>query len=219
MPVKKKPTKRIKRKSVRRKPVKRKSIKKTRKKEIEMEEIKEVKKQISVSGYIYGLPGKKIKLETAPLFKRSLAFLADLFLFYIIIYTPFMQIYLGQLGITITPETVRYLIMSEEVRYYFLIATSILSVIIVMYFTLMEYFFGMSAGKLFLKLRVMSAKGKKISFLQALVRNIPKNLLFLFTVLPIDCITLFTEKKQRLTEIMMGTRVISIPEFELVAEE
>lgn len=77
-----------------------------------------------------------------------------------------------------------------------------------LYFPILEAKFGRTIGKRLLGLRVVKTTGALIGFKEALVRRLS----FYFEVLPIDALWIFfNPRRQRLTDILVGTVVIREP--------
>ena len=124
--------------------------------------------------------------KRAPIWKRATAYLIDLIIINFVIATPFSSI---------INSTSFFSIKSKEM----LLATIIISILSIAYWTLLEYKLHQSIGKIILKLEVK----KNPTFTQALIRNISKPF---FLLLTIDVIyLLFT--KRRLFEKWSNTWV------------
>ena len=78
-----------------------------------------------------------------------------------------------------------------------------------LYFPILEHFFGWTVGKRLMKIRVVSEDGGPISLGAAFIRRLP----FYFELIWLDGIfALFTEKKQRAFDIVAKTLVVREPE-------
>ncbi len=79
--------------------------------------------------------------------------------------------------------------------------------IVLIYFVISEGYYGYTPGKWILGLKVLKADGRKASYQDALVRNIPK--LFILAILVDGLLMIFSGKdKQRLFDKIAGTIVI-----------
>ena len=77
-----------------------------------------------------------------------------------------------------------------------------------LYLAICESRYGQTAGKRMMDLRVVRESGARISFGQAVVRQLP----LLFQVFWLDILfALFTDRKQRAAELLSKTRVIQLP--------
>ncbi len=78
-----------------------------------------------------------------------------------------------------------------------------------LYFPILEHFFGWTVGKRLMKIRVVSEEGGSVSLGAAFIRRLP----FYFELIWLDGVfAIFTEKKQRAFDIVAKTLVVREPE-------
>ena len=81
----------------------------------------------------------------------------------------------------------------------------------ILYFIILDIAWGATIGKRLLGLRVQTASGAKITFMQSIIRNISKIFwLFLFLDWLIAIVTAGPDKRQKLTDRWAGTTVVQI---------
>ena len=79
--------------------------------------------------------------------------------------------------------------------------------IVLIYFVISEGYYGYTPGKWILGLKVLKADGRKVSYQEALIRNIPK--LFILAIMVDGILMIFSGKdRQRLFDKIAGTIVI-----------
>lgn len=108
--------------------------------------------------------------------------------------------FLSRIGSAIIDNIIISIVYS--ILLYFLEIYSVL-LLLFLYFPLMESSYG-TFGKMIFRIKVVSEKRKRISFLRALLRNFLKILFIGIIAIP------FTEKKQALHDIISKTIVIKI---------
>lgn len=139
----------------------------------------------------------------ARLWKRVLAYLIDVLLLSLIVFTPLFR----PLENEFTSGNMLDLFTTffDHGRTLFLVSI-IAGFLVILYWSLLEYFCGQSVGKLFLGLRVEGIRRRQISFAQAVIRNIPK---ISTVVLALDTLYLLIVRKgQRYFDVLSGTRVM-----------
>ncbi len=162
--------------------------------------------------YSITLPDEELLPSPAPLLKRSIAFLIDLLVFNFIIYSLFMAVFKHVSGLSEELLTLEYVSLNPSILGAFTGAVGASLVLLLAYFALFEYVFGMTIGKQFLGLKI-TAKNPNISTFIA--RNIFKSLLL--PLLPIDLLGYaFTSDKQRFIDKALGVRVLSLSHIQLV---
>lgn len=100
----------------------------------------------------------KKDVVTAPLIKRFLNYLIDL-----IIVSVFMAMVMSFTNVDMT----NYKTMMENKSFQIIIFSCM-----IVYYTLFEFAFGKTLGKIFTKTKVVSSNGKSLSFLQCLFRSV-----------------------------------------------
>ena len=142
-------------------------------------------------------------------FKRIIAFLIDIFLLGFTVFAP-----LDTLLQTISraPDfstTYAAFTGNETLQTIITLLMVYIFTLVMLYFILLEYFLGQTAGMRFMKLKVEDIDGKKPTFWQCLVRNtvfLPLIPFILFWI--IDPLYLFFTK-QRLIEQLTKTRTVN----------
>lgn len=154
------------------------------------------------------LPKEKIVIAPANIIKRILAFAFDLILISFIIYP------LESILRSFVPETASYTealaLMSDPANLSLITTVTVaISIIALIYFTVLEYKFSQTIGKTITRLYVVSDY-KKLNFWQCLVRNI-----FLLPFIPfillwvIDPLyVFFTKENKRFSDVLAKTKVI-----------
>ncbi|MBI4738492.1 RDD family protein [Candidatus Woesearchaeota archaeon] len=160
------------------------------------------------------LPQRHSFLGPAVLWKRALAFIIDLFVIDLFIFSSFRQILLSSLGSSAGfSATYHFLLSNSEIRRALLYVFILVSLFVLSYFILLEYLTGQTIGKMIVNILVVSVRDPNRAgtpgFLQCLVRSI-----FLFPVVPfiilwlIDPIYYLFNKDQRFLEYLSQTRVV-----------
>jgi len=161
------------------------------------------------------MPRKKLKLPKqrtfeapANILKRALAFFFDLIIISFLIYP------LENILRTFIPENASYsevftMINNPELLPIITTISLMISIIALLYFTLLEYKFQQTLGKMIARIYVVS-ENKKLLFWQCLVRN-----LFLLPFIPfillwiIDPIyIIFTKENKRFSDMIAKTNVV-----------
>ncbi len=141
----------------------------------------------------------KVQVHSAPLWKRVVAYVLDVFLLTLVLspLTHPFQVEENQslaeiLSVTFSSQ---YLALAFILAFFFLI-----------YWSVLECWFGQSVGKIILGISVEGIKKKQISFLQAVIRTVTKlsSLLLFFDVLYM----LLKRKDQRYFEVLSDTHVV-----------
>lgn len=170
--------------------------------------------------YIYELPNEELKQAPAGFGRRFLAFAIDSALFYFVLFQIFFMIYASMAGIPVagTPEAYTRFIMNNSAVYQKLVTGIIASgFVFLFYLVVSEKYFGATIGGHLMKLRVASTNQSELSFVRLVNRNITKSVLI--PLLIIDMVpALFTEAKQRYTEIASNTKTVYVGKLELVYE-
>jgi len=146
-----------------------------------------------------------IPLVRAPFWRRAVAKLLDLLLLFLVI-APVMYVIgrtiSGLMGAADAPTGMELLWIVCAIA---LVVTTVLFAI---YTAVAEYAFAETVGKHLLGLQVVRESGARISFGQAIVRQLAG----LFQVTFVDILlALFTEKHQRAFEMLSKTRVVMAP--------
>jgi uncharacterized RDD family membrane protein YckC len=160
------------------------------------------------------LPEKRAFLGPAMLWKRILCFILDLFILDFFVISPFSSVTEKlTVGYTDVLAAYRMLQSSPGQVQALSMMLSLIVLLALAYFVLLQYALGQTLGSMLMNLHVVSEQGKEFSrptFWQCFVRNI-----FIIPAIPfillwiIDPVYLFFAKKnQRLTEWLSNTRVI-----------
>ncbi len=168
-----------------------------------------------------GVPGKRTVQLDSSLFKRALAFIADLLILNLVVIIPFRQALLSLVPANLGPQALMEVIqqnpaLAVKLNY----ITFAIGSLMLIYFVVLEQKFGQSPGKMMLNLKVISARQKnnsnnkkkksQIHLWQNIIRC-----LFLIPLFPlplliiIDPLTmLLTRRNRRLSDIISFTRVV-----------
>lgn len=140
-----------------------------------------------------------------PLWKRVLAYFIDSLLLSLLIFTPLIDPFFFdvQSGENFFQSFASY---SASFTIENLWIAFLLAFFVLVYFSLLEFWFGQTVGKIVLGIRVESTKKKPLSFLQALIRNISKlsGLLLFFDTLYL----LIKKDNRRYLEVLSHTHVV-----------
>jgi len=141
-----------------------------------------------------------------PLWKRVLAYVIDSLILSFAVLSPLTRPWEEQVqGETFTEILTAF---SGSFSGDFLFLLFAISLLVLTYWSVMEYAFGQSIGKIFLGLRVESTRKKPLTFLQAVLRNVTK----LSTVLLVldTLYLLFKRTDQRYFEVLSDTHVVAV---------
>jgi len=139
---------------------------------------------------------KKV-VKVVPLWKRIFAYVIDAILISIIIASHLM---IKETGESFSDFV--NLVLSSE----FWLATIIIGVLTMVYWTFLEWKFGQSVGKIFFKIKSVNVNDKQISVSQAFIRNLSK---LSSVILFLDVIYMLISKgNQRFFERISNTKVV-----------
>ena len=145
---------------------------------------------------------KKV-VKVVPLWKRIFAYVIDAILISIIIASHLM---IKETGESFSDFV--NLVLSSE----FWLATIIIGVLTMVYWTFLEWKFGQSVGKIFFKIKSVNVNDKQISVSQAFIRNLSK---LSSVILFLDVIYMLISKgNQRFFERISNTKVVGVVEGE-----
>lgn len=157
------------------------------------------------------LPKERTFIGPASVWKRLLAFVADLLIINLIIFFPFKRILqraVPEFGSY--SEAYSFLSSNQSYTTTLTMVSLVMSLFAVLYFVLLEKKLGQTPGKMLFNISVISDM-KKASFWQFLVRS-----LFIIPVFPfvllwiIDPLFMFfTKTNQRLSEIISKTKTVA----------
>lgn len=140
---------------------------------------------------------------------RMLAFFVDMALLSVTIFAP-MSLFAEQFIPTADYKTAyQYFLSNAAAANVLTIVFFFMFVLAILYFTLLEYLIGQTAGKRLLLLKVVDISGKHPAFWQCIVRNLVLLPVFPFVIFWVvdPLYLLFT--KQRLTEQLSRTRTVN----------
>ncbi|MBN1923381.1 MAG: RDD family protein [Nanoarchaeota archaeon] len=153
--------------------------------------------------------------------KRILAFIIDLLIFFFLILTPFLSNYYSISGIPIDKVGVDELLNNTQL-YAIVSAGDFTSYsIFLFYLAGSELLLKATIGKRMLNLSVISKKGKDLSLMQLITRNISKSIAFF--LLPFDAVLMFFDPEhRRVSDFISSTLVVEnrklIKKFPVVNE-
>ncbi len=156
------------------------------------------------------LPKERTFTGPALVWKRLLAFLADLLIINLVIFFPFKKILQGSIpDVASYSEAYNFLASNQNYVKTLTIVSLIMSLLAILYFALIEYKIQQTPGKILFNIFIISDT-KKLAFWQCIVRS-----LFLIPIFPffllwvIDPLFMFfTKTNQRLSEIISKTKTI-----------
>lgn len=150
-------------------------------------------------------------VQQAPSFwKRTLAFLLDISLLSITVLAPVSTLLEDFVPKTSDIATAYYaLVQNQSHSTVVTVVMLFVSLLVVLYFTLCEYFLGQTAGKRLLDLKVETMEGNPPAFWSCLVRNILFLPLFPFILFWIIDPLYLLFSKQRLSEQLSRTRTVN----------
>lgn len=143
-----------------------------------------------------------------PLWKRVCAYIIDVFIIAILIEAPFgglIKKVAGDSSNKTISELYSYLTLNPLSSNILIFITLLMTALALLYWSVLEYKFGQTIGKMFLKLYVVSEKGN-LTFKQCLMRNISKlsSILIIIDSIPL----LKPINTQRFSERYAKTKVI-----------
>ncbi len=140
----------------------------------------------------------------ASIWRRSFAYIVDLLIINLILVAPFQKIL--NIPNQSYQETYNFLINNPNTMYSILFASMILFILILLYWSLLEYYISQTIGKMLFGISVISLK-KNLTFKQTLIRNLSK---FSLPLLIVDSLNiLIKSKNQRYLEKISNTLVIT----------
>ena len=160
---------------------------------------------------IINLTSEKGIIGPALLWKRIAAFFVDILIINIVIFWPFKNLLKKFISGDVQSFTATYnfLMQDPELAKTITTISIIMAILVIAYFTLMEWKIGQTIGKILFNIKVVS-ENNKLSLWQCFIRNIIFIPIFPFFLLWIidPLFMIFTKKNQRLCEIMSKTRVV-----------
>ncbi len=157
------------------------------------------------------LPTERTFVGSALVWKRIVAFFIDMLIITLFILFPFRRLFEDIIPKTYSfTEAYRFLISAENASYTVIVYLAA-SILMFLYFYILERRMGQSIGKKIMGIYVTS-DANKVKGWQYLVRN-----LFLISIFPFDLLIivdplfmLFHKNSQRLSEILSNTKVVEI---------
>ena len=156
------------------------------------------------------LPKEKIFVGPALIWKRIAAFLIDILIINFVVLLPFRKLFENIVpnGYSLS-EVYKFLSTSANYSSYISSVAFVMSVLVILYFTMLEKRMGQTIGKMIMKIYIVS-ETNSLKTWQALVRNVVFIPIFPFVLLWVvdPLFMFFTKTNQRLTEILSKTKVI-----------
>jgi len=156
------------------------------------------------------LPKQRTFIGPALVWKRLLAFLADLLIINLVIFFPFKRIIQRAIPeFSSYSEAYSFLSSNQSYTATLTLVSLVMSIFAILYFALLEYKIQQTPGKMLFNISIIS-ETKKLSFWQFLVRSLFIIPVFPFVLLWIidPLFTFFTKTNQRLSEILSKTRTV-----------
>jgi len=161
------------------------------------------------------MPKKREKSVKAPasVLKRILAFIFDIILLEFIVVFPFRKIFLSQIPMDSITETADFFAINPETTTTLYISSGIVAALAIIYFSVLEWRFQQTVGKMLFGLYVTD---KKLNLMQCVLRNIFLVPFFPFILLWITepLFMFFNKEHQRLLEIFTKTKVVEYYKIE-----
>jgi uncharacterized RDD family membrane protein YckC len=152
----------------------------------------------------------KVPADQPSVVKRFLAFLLDFSLLSVIVFTPVSAV-LEKLSPTTDIIATYAVFTSNEATSAIITIVMVFAFTLVMlYFVLLEYLLGQTAGMLFIGLKVQGNEGNLPTFWQCIIRNCVFLPLFPFIVFWIIDPLYVVFTKQRLSEQLSRTRTVNV---------
>ena len=156
------------------------------------------------------LPKERIFIGPALIWKRIAAFIIDIVILNLIVLFPFRSLFQN-----IIPKdysfSEAYKLLSSSTNYAGFISSVsfVISILVILYFLMLERKMGQTIGKMLMKIYVVSDTNNLKAW-QLLTRNLVFIPIFPFVLLwVVDPVFMFfTKTSQRLTEILSRTRVV-----------
>ncbi len=156
------------------------------------------------------LPKEKTFIGPALLWKRIAAFFIDLMIINLVVLLPFRRLFQSMMPKDYSfSEAYRLLSGSTDYTRFISSVSFVISVLIILYFLMLESKMSQSIGKMLMKIYVVS-DNKFLKKWQLLTRNIVFIPIFPFVLLWVldPLFMFFTKTNQRLTEILSKTKVV-----------
>ena len=155
------------------------------------------------------LPKKRTFSGPALIWKRILAFFIDLFIINFIILFPFKGFFNNIVPGSFSFKESLEIAKNPELNSILIAIAISSSILMILYFMILEKRFGQSAGKMLTNIYIVS-ETKKISFLQLLTRNLFLIPFFPFILLWVldPLFMVFTKENKRLSEVLSKTKVV-----------
>lgn len=158
----------------------------------------------------FNLPKEKTFIGPALIWKRIVAFFIDIMIINLVILFPFRSLFQKMIPKEYSfSQAYRFLSSSANYTEYLSSISFVMSVLIIMYFFMLERKMNQTIGKMLMKIYVVS-ENKNLKTWQLLTRNILFVPIFPFILLWIldPLFMFFTKTNQRLTEILSKTKVV-----------
>lgn len=162
------------------------------------------------------LPKERTFVGPALVWKRVIAFIIDMLIINLVVLFPFRSIFEGILPEDYSfSEAYKFLSSSTNYTSFLTSVSLIMSVLIILYFYMMERKMSQTIGKMLMKVYVAS-DNKDLKAWQLLARNLVFIPIFPFILLWIldPLFMFFTKTNQRLSEILSKTKVMEKYSFE-----
>ncbi|MCD6575820.1 MAG: RDD family protein [Nanoarchaeota archaeon] len=157
----------------------------------------------SEESFEFILPEGEVGEQNAPFWRRAVAYVIDVFIFYFTFFQIFIAIYLPKVGFNLEEVDLveQYVAASPDAALRLFVGLVVASFVLLFYFMILEVSFGTTIGKKLMGLRVSG----KLNYINTFLRNLTKSV-FVF-LLPIDIIGIFLYGR-RFTESLSKTKVI-----------
>jgi len=156
------------------------------------------------------LPKERTFTGPALVWKRLLAFLADLLIINLVIFFPFKRIIQKTIPeFSSYSEAYSFLSSNQSYTATLTMVSFIMSIFAILYFALLEYKLQQTPGKMLFNISI-AGETKKLKFWQSIVRSLFIIPIFPFLLLWIvdPLFIFFTKTNQRLSEILSKTKTI-----------
>ena len=155
------------------------------------------------------LPKERSIIAPALIWKRIAAFIIDILIINLLVLFPFRILFQDITTKDLSFSEAYKLLTNTSFTDYFAVISFVMSILIIIYFLMLERRMGQTIGKMFMKIYVIS-ENNNLNGWQLLIRNLVFIPVFPFILLWIidPLFMFFTKTNQRLTEILSKTKTV-----------
>ena len=156
------------------------------------------------------LPKERTFKGPALIWKRILAFLADLLVLNLVVFFPFKKILSKMIpDLKSYSEAYNFILANQSYSKVIVLVSVVMALFAILYFVLLQYKLKQTIGMMLFNISVIS-EIKKLSVLQCIIRSIFLIPIFPFFLLWIidPLFMIFTKTNQRLSEVLSKTKTV-----------